>query len=384
MMQVEEHRIRVRDVYAEFRDQGEGGVTAYHGKLDIRPKYQREFVYSQQQQQEVIRTILRGLPLNVIYWCKITQDDGSQGYEVLDGQQRLLSICNYVDNKFMVDAPGIQTPCLFRNLPADKQDDIKNYELFVYICDGNESEKLDWFKIINISGEKLLDQELRNAVYTGPWLSSAKHYFSMSECGAYKIGKEYMKGTPIRQDYLETVLYWAVDQFEQDCDATITIEEYMGAHQSDDDATPLWNYFQRIVDWIKIIFPIKRSVMKGLPWGNYYNRYHDRTDLDPQFLEQEIQRLMKDEDVTRKSGIYEYLLTGDERKLNIRAFDIRDKRAVYNAQEGRCAFCGRRFPIEEMHGDHIKPWSKGGTTTRDNLRMLCRECNIKLGAHGGY
>ena len=147
-------------------------IHIYDERLDIRPKYQREFVYKDAQRDEVIRTVMKGLPLNVMYGCKVKKEDGSDGFEVLDGQQRTISLCEYVDGSFSVDDK------YFYNLPADKKQQILDYPLFVYVCDGTDSEKLEWFRIINIAGEELTDQELRNAVYAGSWTSDAKRYFS--------------------------------------------------------------------------------------------------------------------------------------------------------------------------------------------------------------
>lgn len=259
-------------------------------------------------------------------------------------------------------------------MPSDKQKQILDYPLFVYVCDGTDSEKLDWFRIINIAGEQLTDQELRNAVYAGSWVSDAKRYFSKTGCAADTLAGDYLKGASIRQEYLETAISWAASAEGK------TIEAYMGQHQNDPSAVLLWNYFRSVIDWVQAIFPKKRKEMKGLPWGLFYNTHGKRTDLDPKMLEAEIQRLMGDEDVTKKSGIYEYLLTGEEKKLSIRAFDRRDALAAYEKQKHRCAICGGEFEFEQMHADHITPWSKGGKTTPDNCQMLCRDCNLKKGA----
>lgn len=360
-MQIEQRKVTVREVTEGYFNDAEEGVTGYDDRLDIRPKYQREFVYKDNQRDEVIRTVMRGLPLNVMYWCRTGQDT----YEVLDGQQRTISLCEYVDGSFSVDDK------YFYNLPYDQQDKILDYELFVYVCDGTDSEKLDWFKIINIAGERLTDQELRNAVYAGSWVSDAKRYFSKTGCAADTLAGDYLKGASIRQEYLETAISWAAAADGK------TIEGYMAKHQNEPTAQALWSYFRSVIEWVDAIFPKKRKEMKGLAWGLFYNKHGKRTDLDPKALEVEIQRLMGDEDVTKKSGIYEYLLTGSERALSIRAFDRRDALAAYEKQHHKCAICGEEFEFEEMQADHIKPWSKGGHTTPDNCQMLCRDCNLK-------
>ena len=230
------------------------------------------------------------------------------------------------------------------------------------------------FATINIAGERLTDQELRNAVYAGSWTSDAKRYFSKTGCAADTLGGDYLKGSSIRQEYLETAILWAASAENK------SIEAYMAEHQNDPSAVQLWNYFRSVIDWVQAIFPKTRKEMKGLPWGLFYNQHGKRTDLDPKKLEAEIQRLMGDEDVTKKSGIYEYLLTGDERKLSIRAFDRRDSLAAYERQAHKCVYCGETFEFSEMHADHITPWSKGGKTVPDNCQMLCRDCNLKKGA----
>lgn len=363
-MIIKERKVTVGEVAEGYFNDAEEGVTGYNDRLNIRPKYQREFIYKDEQRNEVIRTVLKGFPLNVFYWCKTGEDS----YELLDGQQRTLSLCEYVDGSFSVDDK------YFNNLPTDQQKKILDYPLFVYVCDGTDSEKLDWFRIINIAGEELTDQELRNAVYAGSWTSDAKRYFSMTGCVAGKEYEKYLKGSSIRQEYLETAIFWAASAEGK------TIEGYMAEHQHDSSAVQLWNYFRSVMDWVKAVFPHYRKEMKGLPWGLFYNAHGKRTDLDPQKLEAEIQRLMGDEDVSKKSGIYEYLLTGDEKKLNIRTFDRRDALAAYERQGHKCAICGKVFPFDEMHADHITAWSKGGKTIPENCQMLCRDCNLKKGA----
>lgn len=361
MMDIRQIEVTVGEVCEGYFNDAEEGVVGYDERLDIRPRYQREFVYAGKQRDEVIRTVMKGLPLNVMYWCKTGEDS----YEVLDGQQRTVSLCEYVDGSFSVD------DMYFDNLPQDKREQILGYKLFVYVCDGTDSEKLDWFRIINIAGEKLTDQELRNAVYAGPWTSDAKRYFSKTGCPASQLAGDYLNGKTIRQEYLETAISWASAADGE------TIEAYMAKHQHDPSAVTLWNYFRSVIDWVQAIFPKYRKEMKGLPWGLFYNEHKDRTDLDPKALEADVSRLMADEDVTKNSGVYEYLLTGKERCLSIRAFDDRMKRAAYERQGGVCPYCGEHFELSEMHADHIKPWAKGGPTTAENCQVLCRDCNLK-------
>lgn len=354
-MQIELHKITVRDLTNGYADNAEKGVCAYGGKLDVRPPYQREFVYGEKQRNAVIDTLMQGFPLNVMYWA--TREDGT--FEIIDGQQRTISICQYVNGDFAFDMR------YFHNLQPDEKKKILDYELQVYICSGTDSEKLKWFKTINIAGEELTDQELRNAVYAGSWVSDAKRYFSKNGAPAAKIGSDYLSGSAIRQEYLETAISWI---------SKGNIEVYMGNHQHDPNAIALWNYFNSVINWVKAIFPKYRKEMKGVEWGHLYELYSSRT-WDAAELETEVARLMADSDVKKKKGIYSYVFDHDEHHLDIRAFDDNTKREVYEKQKGICKICGKHFEIEEMEADHITPWRDGGRTIADNCQMLCRECN---------
>ena len=364
-MKITEYNIKARELFDGYINNNENGVIGYGGRLNIRPKFQREFVYKEKQRNEVINTVKRGLPLNVMYWCKNIDENGKETYELLDGQQRTISLCEYLNNSFSFQ------DMYFHNLPKDEQERILDYELFIYVCEGTESEKLEWFKIINIAGEQLTDQELRNAVYCGEWLTDAKRYFSKTGCPAGEIAEDYLKGSSIRQEYLETALKWIANAKD------MTIEGYMSECQENPTALELWSYFRNVIEWVESTFPHKRKEMKGIQWGLLYNRHGTRKDLDPKELEKQIQDLLLDEDVTKKSGIYEYLLTGEERKLNIRAFNRKTKLEAYERQDHKCAICGKELPIEEMQADHIVPWSKGGHTVPENCQLLCAECNLK-------
>ncbi len=353
---------KIRELVDGYEDSAENGVVGYHGKLNIRPAFQREFVYKEKDRNAVIDTVLKGFPLNVMYWC----DDGSGNYELLDGQQRTVSICQYYNNEFSVLWNGTQK--IFGGLPKDKQNEFLDYPLMVYVCTGTESEKLEWFKTINIAGVELKEQELRNAVYTGAWLTDAKRYFSKSGCVAYNSARQYLTGEMNRQAYLETALEWISDR-----DGT-NIENYMASHQTAQNAAELWLYFSAVITWVQTLFPTYRKEMKGVKWGLLYNKYKDNP-YDPQTLEKEVSRLMQDDDVKAKSGIYAYLLSGDEKHLSIRAFTDSMKRTAYERQKGVCPICKNTFAIEEMEGDHITPWCEGGKTELSNLQMLCKECN---------
>ena len=356
-MEIKLKEITVRDVVKNYVNNDEEGVVGYDGKLNIRPKYQREFVYKDKQRDEVINTINNGFPLNVMYWAKNCEDE----YEVLDGQQRTVSFCEYVVGNFSINNLA------FHNLTQTAQNRILDYKLMIYVCEGTDEEKLAWFKIINIASEPLREQELRNAIYTGEWLTDAKRHFSKSNCAGYNLGKDYMTGDYIIQDFLETVLRWISNN---------NIEKYMSEHQHDPNANELWLYFNSIINWVKTNFPRYRKEMKNVDWGKLYNNYKGKIYNSNEF-ENKIQQLMQDEDVTKKSGIYEYLFDNDERHLNIRAFTDNQKREAYERQMGICANCKQHFEIEQMEGDHIIPWSRGGKTVSENCQMLCSDCNSR-------
>ncbi len=363
-MKIDLHKIKISEVVAKYKDSAEEGVTAYSGKLDVRPKYQREFVYKGHQRDAVIDTIRRGFPLNVMYWVKTGKDT----FEVLDGQQRTISIGQYVSGDFSIKVED--RDYFFHNLTDKEQEQILNYELMIYFCEGEAKERIEWFNVINIAGEKLTNQEILNANYTGSWLSDAKLKFSKSNCAAYLLandGGALLSGSPIRQEYLETAIKWINKE---------NITGYMAEHQHDKDADELWKYFQEVIAWVRKTFIVYRKEMKGIDWGLLYNKYK-KEKLDPEEIENQILELIEDDDVQSVSGIYEYILTGNEKYLNLRAFDDKIKRKIYEKQKGICSWCKKKFEIEEMEADHIKPWHEGGKTTVENCQMLCKEDNRK-------
>ena len=354
-MEINLKEISVKELTTGYEDKEHEGVIGYNGKLDIRPPYQREFIYKDNQREAVIDTVRKDFPLNVMYWA--VRIDGT--YEVIDGQQRTISISQFINGDFAYNKR------YFHNLTSDEQEQILNYKLMVYLCKGTDSEKLDWFKTINIAGEQLTQQELRNAVYSGSWVTDAKRYFSKNGCAVYNLGKDYLTGVAIRQDYLETTIKWISNN---------DIESYMAKHQNDENANELYQYIQKVLSWVKITFTKYRKEMKGVEWGELYNEYKD-TSYDTDKLEKQITKLMIDEDVTKKSGIYYFVLTGKEKYLNIRAFTDNQKREAYEKQKGICPVCKIEFDISEMEADHITPWHEGGKTSSDNCQMLCKNDN---------
>ena len=373
-MEILLQQISVRDLAKGYVDEEENGVWAFGGKLNVRPKYQRNFVYKDKQRDAVIDTILRGFPLNVMYWS--VNDDGT--FEIIDGQQRTVSICQYVNGDYSIWFEGDYLG--LHNLNEDVRERLLDYKIMVYFCKGTETERLKWFETINIAGEELTPQELRNAVYYGPWLTDAKRYFSKVKCEEKKIGGDYLAGSANRQEYLETAIKWiSILEYPDTKDDDKRIKMYMSNHRNDASAFKLWSYFQSVITWVEATFIKKRTrYMKGLPWGFLYNEYKENV-YDAKKIEDEIKKLILDDDVTADKGIYLYILTRKEKYLSFRTFTDAQRLAVYERQHGICAICGNHFEIGEMEADHITPWVEGGKTKEDNCQMLCRECNRRKG-----
>lgn len=354
---------------AGYLDNDEEWVLGYGGLLNIRPKYQREFVYEMKQQQEVIYSICKNFPLNVMYWIK--NNDGT--FELLDGQQRTLSICRFVEGKIYIVEDG-QIRYFEGGLTSEERENFLDYELTIYFCEWwSEREILDWFRIINVAWEKLTDQELLNAVYTWPWLTDAKKYFSKTKCVAYQKWEKYIKWSPIRQEYLEKVLKWISND---------NITDYMAQHQKDANASELWQYFQNVINWVENIFPKYFSDMKWIEWGFLYNNYKNN-NYNAVEMTEKVEKLRLDDDITKYSGIYEYLLGGNEKLLSIRSFTLSQKIQKYSEQNGICAnkkdciYNGKKLEISEMEADHITPWHLWWKTILENCQMLCKNCNRK-------
>jgi HNH endonuclease domain-containing protein len=372
MMTIKQIEVTVGDIARGYINNEEQGIRGYGGQLDIRPPYQREFIYNESEQQAVISTVLKGYPLNVMYWVR-RSEDAECPYEVMDGQQRTLSLCEYVDGKFAYDFKN------FFNQPADIQKLILDYPLTIYLCEGEPSEKLEWFKTINIAGKPLNEQEINNAVYAGPFVTDAKRHFSKSNCGASRLGKDLVNGTPIRQEFLKKALEWMAEHETREGKPQ-SVVGYMAEHQHDPNANNLWTYFQNVLNWTITNFDLKKfkKIMKGLNWALYYDKYHSTT-LDTADLASRISKLILDSDVQKQMGIIPYVLTGDERHLDLRCFPDDIKQAVWEKQHHICPSCQKEFDYEFMEGDHITPWREGGRTVIENCQMLCRECNRRKG-----
>lgn len=361
-------------MYDKSQDKGLYGLN---GKLTIQPEYQRNYIYdSDGRDVKVIESLLKGYPLGLIYFVKV----GDDKYEVLDGQQRITSFGRFVNTTYPFSVPDSNgDPRYFDSLNLEEQNKILNTELTIYICEGTAQEIDEWFKIINVTGVELTVQERLNASYYGPFTTLARKEFSNSNNSNMEKWRTYIKGDPKRQEILYYALDWVSDHH---------ISDYMSTHRQDTNITELKNYFDSVIDWINSLFDYTDKEIKGLPWGDYYRKYHNNS-YDRKKLNSEVINLMSDPHVCDKKNIFEYLLSGSTRKelLNIRYFDDNVKRSKYMQQTeyakekgiSNCPLCAvgnnanktRIYELKEMDADHVTAWSKQGGTDIDNCEMLC-------------
>ena len=368
-------------VYNELEGKGLFGLG---GRLVIQPEYQRNYFYQEKggkREQAVIHSLLRGYPIGLLYFNKV----GDDRYEVLDGQQRITSIGRFVTNKFAIKVGG--NPMIFDSLPADQKARLLDTKLLIYICEGAESEIKEWFQTINIAGVPLNEQELLNAIYSGPFVTLARAEFSNSQNANLHKWRAYIKGNVNRQDFLACALDWV---------SKGNISDYMSKHRYDDNIDELKTYFNSVIDWVATVFRDVYPEMQGLEWGRLYEQYH-RTPYDPDEVAEQVRRLYSDPYVRNKRGIFEYVLGGcqDPRLLEVRVFDEAVKRAVYARQTAEaqaagvsnCPLCAvghdanrsRIYEYKEMEADHVTAWSKGGASTPENCQMLCKTHNRAKG-----
>lgn len=384
-MEIKRVSIKIVDLCDGYKNDSEEdierGVYAYHGKLCVRPAFQRMFVYDKKQENAVIDTALKGFPLNIMYWV----DNGDGTYDCLDGQQRTISLCNFVDGISSFQAPWLKDNAriyihTLKRIDPDLYAKFMNYELEVYICRGTKAEQMEWFKTINIAGEELYPQELRNASYVSRWLTDAKRYFSKAnasstaKCPAERLGGQYTNKNANRQEILEQVISWRIGSKED-----VDICNYMEAHINDKDASDLWNYFNNVINWITTVF--YETYDKGMAmvnWGKLYNDYHtedfDADEISEKFNELMMYKATKELDIS-VAKICEYCITRDEALLKHREFNEAQKTTMYNQQRGICPDCGKHYLKAEMHAHHIVPWYNGGVTELANGVMLCEECH---------
>ncbi|MCR5586099.1 MAG: DUF262 domain-containing protein [Lachnospiraceae bacterium] len=362
-------------VYNEYEGKGLFGLS---GKLVIQPEYQRNYIYADGKRDvAVIESLLNGYPLGLLYFVKVDNDK----YEVLDGQQRITSFGRFLTGKFAIkDKNGMEQ--YFKGLSADLQDKINKTKLTIYICEGEESEIKSWFTTINIAGIPLNNQELLNAIYSGEFVTLAKAEYSNSNNSNIQKWSAYIKGEVNRQSYLETALKWV---------SKGNIDDYMSKHRHDKDINELKTYFTSVIEWVSSVFMDVENNMRGLEWGEYYEKYH-KNAYNSSEVSQKLHELLADEFVTDKKGIYEYILDGckEPKLLNIRIFDEKTKRAVYEKQTkaakekgvSNCPYCAisetnktKIWKQNEMDADHVSAWSKGGLTDISNCQMLCKTHN---------
>jgi hypothetical protein len=367
-------------IYNELEGKGLFGLS---GKLTIQPEYQRNYIYADGKKDvAVIESILKGYPLGLIYFNKVSENN----LEVLDGQQRITSVGRFVTNKFAIKDENDMEQ-YFNGIASDKQAKILDAELLIYECEGTESEIKEWFRTINIAGVPLNNQELLNAVYSGPFVTLGKEEFSNSQNANIQKWSAYLSGSANRQDFLESALDWV---------SKGKIGDYMSRHRFDKNITELKTYFDSVIDWVSRVFTDVESEMRGLGWGRMYEQYHGQA-YDPAKVSAEVQKLYGDPYVKNRKGIFEYVLGGlvDSRLLDVRVFDEATKKIVYAAQtteaeakgESNCPLCAlghdanksKLWKLSEMDADHVAAWSNGGTTVVTNCQMLCKTHNRAKG-----
>lgn len=366
--------------YNELEGKGLYGLS---GRLTIQPEYQRNYIYADGKKDvAVIDSVLKGYPIGLLYFNKV----GDDKFEVLDGQQRITSLGRFVEGVLsIIDESGI--PQDINSIANDKREKILKTKLLIYICEGTESEIKEWFRTINIAGVPLKPQELLNAVFSGPFVTKAKEEFSNSQNAHIQMWSHFINGTANRQDFLERALDWV---------SKGNISDYMKQHRRDNNITELKTYFNAVLGWVNSVFPTPYDKMKGLEWGRLYETYH-KQPYDPLKVDERVAELLDDPQVENKSGVFEYVLGGeqDTKLLNVRVFDEKIKRQVYKLQTddaelkgiSNCPYCAigheasktRIWKLSEMDADHVSAWSKGGATTIENCQMLCKMHNRAKG-----
>jgi hypothetical protein len=360
-------------VYNQLEGKGLYGLS---GKLTIQPEYQRNYIYADgggRKEQAVIHSLLKGYPLGLIYFNKVAKDK----FEVLDGQQRITSVGRFVTNKFAI--MDDDNPKNFDSVAANQQAKIRDSKLLIYECEGTETDIKKWFETINIAGVPLSDQELLNAIYSGPFVTLAKAEFSNSQNANIQKWSAYIKGSANRQEFLERALDWV---------SKGDIDGYMNAHRNVGNINELKTYFNSVIDWVSTVFKDVKKEMQGLEWGKLYEQHHSES-YDPQKVSADVRRLYGDPYVKKKRGIFECILGGqqDTKLLEVRVFDDATKHSVYEKQtsaakaksKSNCPLCAvghdanksRIYELDEMDADHVSAWSKGGDSSSKNCQMLC-------------
>jgi hypothetical protein len=367
-------------IYNELEGKGLFGLS---GKLTIQPEYQRNYIYADGKRDvAVIESILKGYPLGLIYFNTVNVDK----FEVLDGQQRITSFGRFVTNKFAIkDENGMEQ--YFSGIASDKQETILNTTLLIYECEGTESEIKEWFRTINIAGVPLNNQELLNAVYSGPFVTLGKEEFSNTQNANIQKWSAYVSGSANRQEFLERALDWV---------SKGNIGEYMSLHRFDSNINELKAYFNSVIDWVSTVFIDVESEMRGLEWGRLFETYKNQP-YSPQVVSKQVRTLYADPYVKSRKGVFEYILGGstDTKLLDVRVFDDATKKSVYAKQKAEaenqgisnCPLCAvgnnvnknKIWSLTDMDADHVSAWSKGGATDIKNCEMLCKTHNRAKG-----
>lgn len=369
-------------VYNELEGKGLFGLS---GKLTIQPEYQRNYIYASdggKREMAVIESLLKDYPIGLIYFNKVSDSS----LEVLDGQQRITSVGRFVTDKFAIkDENGMEQ--YFGGMAKDKKTKILETKLLIYECEGTESQIKEWFRTINIAGVPLNNQELLNAVYSGPFVTLGKEEFSNSQNSNIQKWSAYVSGSANRQDFLECALDWV---------SKGNIGDYMSSHRFDKNISELKKYFNTVIDWISSAFTDVESEMRGLEWGRLYEEYHKKS-YNPTKVSEEVQKLYGDPYIKNRKGIFEFILGGstDTKLLEVRVFDDATKKSVYKEQttkaekkkESNCPDCAlgheanreKIWSLSEMDADHVTAWSKGGATTIKNCQILCIRHNRAKG-----
>lgn len=377
----------VADISAgfEYNELEAKGLFGLSGRLTIQPEYQRNYIYADgKKDAAVVQSLLKGYPLGLIYFHKTGEDT----FEVLDGQQRITSFGRFVTGHFAVkDGNGMEQ--YFTGLAPEQQQRIMESKMLVYECEGKETEIKEWFRTINTAGVPLNDQELLNAVYSGPFVTAGKAEFSNSTNANVQKWSAYVNGAVNRQDYWARALEWVAKGEEN-------VPAYMSGHRTSADISEVKNYFNSVINWISTVFIDVESEMRGLEWGRLYETYHAQK-YDPKAMSAEVQRLYGDPYVKNRRGIWEYLLGGSKETkfLDIRIFDEATKKSRYKRQtaeaEGKgvsnCPLCAighdgvksKVHKYDDMDADHVAAWSKGGATAPENCQMLCKLHNRAKG-----
>ncbi len=395
MIRIEHKTIEIREIIDGYKIDEHGGIRGFGGNLDIRPQYQREYIHENnlEFQKKLIDSIYNELPIGVFYWAE--KQDGT--YELLDGQQRIITICKYVvDRSFSIKISDAEN--YFFNLDDTNQKKILDYRLMIFICKGNYDDKMNWFKTINTGSERLSDQELRNAIYSGSWVNSAKRYFTARGNHAEDCNKLMPGRDRIRQKHLEIAISWHIN------DKDDAINAFMAKNQNKESAKELWDWYRKLLNWVEKIFganiAIDKKVRTTIDWGELWHQYHEK-HYDSKHTQTRLHSLFKmhekEEDgvdnteypfIQIPKGIYQYILEGEtiesRKYINKTSFSKSEKQKKWKEQnkkfEGENRICKQEncnSPFNQSHGDHITPRSKGGRTIFSNLQMLCESCNRK-------